>query len=90
MNKQLKKKVELKLVHSMEGILSGINSTASAGTKKKVKQAGKMVAKKFLKIMEANKMVLNGKLNHLPVKKSSKKQVMPKRDSNGKFAKKKK
>jgi len=90
MDKQLKKKLEQKLVHSMEGILSGINATASAGTKKKIKEAGKMVAKKFLKTVQANKKVLTGKENHVPAKKAAKKPVMPKRDANGKFAKKKK
>ena len=91
MNKQLKKNVERKLVASMEGILSGINTKASAGTKKKIKEAGKMVAKKFLKVIESNKIVLNGKQNHTGTKKSVHVPYqMPKRDANGKFIKKKK
>jgi len=91
MNKQLKKNVERKLVDSMEGILTGINAKASVETKKKIKEAGKMVAKKFLKVIDNNKIVLNGKQNHTGTKKVA--QVpyqMPKRDAHGKFIKKKK
>lgn len=91
MDKQLKKKVEQKLVHSMEGILSGIHVSASKVTRKKIKEAGKLVARKFMKAMNADKKLSNGKQDRVTAKKDTKiKYVMPKRDANGKFIKKKK
>jgi hypothetical protein len=85
MDKKLKKKVELQLVAAMEGVLSGINRLASDSSKKKVKEAGKMVAKKFAKTVYNN----NGSLppKKKIAKKPFKKPVMPKRASNGKFIK---
>lgn len=91
MNKQLKKKVEQKLVRSMEGILSGIHAAASEVTRKKIKEAGKIVARKFVKAMEADKKLSNGKQDKIAAKKDSNvKYEMPKRAANGKFMKKKK
>ena len=91
MDKQLKKKVEQKLIHSMESILSGFNVSASEKTRKKIKEACKMVAKKFLKAIESKKALQNGKATQAKAKQFVKKKyVMPKRDKNGKFLKKKK
>jgi hypothetical protein len=89
MDKKLKKKIETQLVSAMEGVLSRINATASGNSKKKIKEAGKIVAKKFVKAMEGNKTSsLVGK-SKAPAKKPFQKPVMPKRDANGKFTKKK-
>jgi hypothetical protein len=87
MDKKLKKKVENQLVSAMAGVLSKIHSAASEHSKKKVKEAGKAVAKKFVKAMEAGKNSVAVKSK--AVKKTFKKPAMPKRDSNGKFTKKK-
>ena len=89
MDKKLKKKVEAQLVAAMEGILSKINAKASAGLKKKVREAGKSVAKKFVKSISTGKNSNGIKKEASPVKKPFKKPVMPKRDANGKFTKKK-
>ena len=91
MDKQLRKKVEQKLAQSMEQVLSGINGAASDISKKKIKEASRMVAKKFMKSVASDKMHLNGKPNVTAAKKSTPvKYEMPKRDKNGKFVKKKK
>lgn len=90
MDKQLKKKVEQKLTQLIEGILSGINAAASTGSRKKIKEAGKMVARKFVKVLEANKKSVSSGNKKEPAKKSAKNYVMPKRASNGKFLKKNK
>ncbi len=89
MDKKLKKKVETQLVSAMEGILSRINPTASNNSKKKIREAGKAVAKKFVKAVEASKKSTTAKKEKSPAKKAFKKPVMPKRDANGKFTKKK-
>ncbi len=97
MDKKLRKKIESQLVITMQGILSRIHPPASADAKKKIKEAGKMVAKKFAKSFDAleNKKLLakGGKKkskkvkNKKVVKRSSRKSQ--KRDRNGRFQKKK-
>ncbi len=89
MDKKLRKKVETQLASAMEGILSRINVTASGNSKKKIKEAGKAVAKKFVKAVEATKKSTTTKRDKSPTKKPFRKPVMPKRDANGKFTKKK-
>jgi len=49
MDKKLKKKVETQLVTAMQEVLTRIHAGASGDIKKKIKEAGKMVAKKFAK-----------------------------------------
>jgi hypothetical protein len=89
MNKQLKKKVEQKLIQSMEAVLSEINTIASSRVKKKIKEAGKMVAKKFLKTISDSGVTVASKNGG--VKKKSKKGIRkPGRDASGKFSRKKK
>jgi hypothetical protein len=86
MDKKLKKKIESQLVTAIEGILSKINSKAAINSKKKINEAGKAVAKKFVKAIDTGK---KSTPDIKPTKKPFKKPVMPKRDANGKFTKKK-
>lgn len=92
MDKKFKKKVETQLVIAIEGILSRINTSASASAKKKIKEAGKMIAKKFAREVSttqkknAKAVVVRNTAKKKPVNKAA----APKRDRNGRFEKKKK
>ena len=92
MDKKLRKKIETQLVMTMEGVLSRIHSGAFSDSKKKIKEAGKMVAKKFAKSVAAFE-----KEKAKPAKKAAKKITKKKspagkqqRDSHGRFRPKKK
>jgi hypothetical protein len=54
MEKKLIKELQTQLEVSMHDVLSRINPEASLACNKKVKEAGKMVTKKFVKTIEVN------------------------------------
>jgi len=94
MNKQLKKKIEQELMDTMTQVLTAFDSSASLKTKKKVKEAGKMVAKKFLKAMVPNGKVQVTVKNNATTKAATKKVkggvANTVRSKNGRFSAKKK
>jgi hypothetical protein len=100
MKKGFKKELEHELAEVIKNILSGHNTHALAKTKKAVKQASKIVSKKFVKTLKAlaekrsaaarKKSRQNRKTKVKPDKNVASKKVKPKdvltvRQANGRF-----
>jgi len=92
MDKKLKKKVETQLVITMQGILSRINNAATENSKKKIREAGKMVARRFAKAVATfqKEHEKAGILKSKAAKKKNVKKNVPVRNAKGRFQRKKK